>query len=162
MLKITDKDDRLVENFTLYEMSCKSAGNALILTPEALLHLTVMQYLRKWYNKPMTVNSWYRTVEHNKTVGGAKDSAHLTCTACDIALPAGWTDAQWQNMAEKWYLLCKEHLPYTGGSIEIAPTWMHFDIRPRTKFTVMNHKDKRGKDIYVKPAIAAAVNYIHI
>lgn len=39
---------------------------------------------RAIYGIPMYVTSGYRTPEHNAAIGGAKDSSHTTCQACDF------------------------------------------------------------------------------
>lgn len=39
--------------------------------------------------RPLTVLSCYRTPEHNKAVGGAKDSMHLYGLAIDLRVPPG-------------------------------------------------------------------------
>lgn len=44
--------------------------------------------------RPITVMSAYRTPEHNKAVGGAKDSMHLYGLALDLHTPAGATHAE--------------------------------------------------------------------
>jgi peptidoglycan hydrolase-like protein with peptidoglycan-binding domain len=38
-------------------------------------------------NKPMTVNSGFRSIQHNSDIGGASDSMHLYGTAADLDVP---------------------------------------------------------------------------
>ncbi len=40
---------------------------------------------REIYGKPMYINSLYRPGQYNVAAGGAPNSAHLTCEACDFA-----------------------------------------------------------------------------
>jgi hypothetical protein len=40
---------------------------------------------------PFVVSSFGRTVSHNRAVGGASDSQHLTYTAADLVPTGGWT-----------------------------------------------------------------------
>ena len=40
---------------------------------------------RKIYGKPMKINSGYRTISHNKKVGGVSSSSHIKGLAADIA-----------------------------------------------------------------------------
>lgn len=40
---------------------------------------------REIYDKPMRVNSGYRTKEHNTKIGGVKNSSHLRGLAADIS-----------------------------------------------------------------------------
>lgn len=44
----------------------------------------VLNEVREFVNEPIIVTSWYRGVEHNKRVGGASKSHHLTGGAADI------------------------------------------------------------------------------
>ena len=44
----------------------------------------VLNHLRELVNEPIIVTSWYRDVEHNKRVGGVRNSHHLTGGAADI------------------------------------------------------------------------------
>ncbi len=48
---------------------------------------------KKLGNKPITVNSGYRSITHNNSVGGAKNSMHQYGIACDISV-ADKTPAQ--------------------------------------------------------------------
>lgn len=48
--------------------------------------------LRRVWGRPIVVNSGYRTQEHNKAVGGVKDSAHQRGLAADLRT-ADLTDA---------------------------------------------------------------------
>lgn len=47
--------------------------------------LVKLQELRHALNKPIKINSGYRTPEHNISVGGAKKSRHLFGRAVDIS-----------------------------------------------------------------------------
>lgn len=44
----------------------------------------VLNEVREFLNEPVIVTSWYRGVEHNKRVGGVRNSHHLTGGAADI------------------------------------------------------------------------------
>lgn len=44
----------------------------------------LLNELRDFINEPIIVTSWYRGVEHNKRVGGVRNSHHLTGGAADI------------------------------------------------------------------------------
>ena len=47
--------------------------------------ISMLDVARKKYGKSMAINSGYRTIEHNKSVGGAPASSHLKGLAVDIA-----------------------------------------------------------------------------
>lgn len=45
---------------------------------------TVLEPLRKFLGRPVTISSGYRSIKLNKVVGGVFNSAHLTGRAADI------------------------------------------------------------------------------
>jgi uncharacterized protein YcbK (DUF882 family) len=45
-----------------------------------------LQTFRHTFNAPITINSSYRCVEHNRSVGGSKTSQHLLGKAADITI----------------------------------------------------------------------------
>jgi hypothetical protein len=169
MLIIKDGTDRLTEHFSFLEMANKSDGGKLVITP-AVAEFAVrgVEVFRKWIDEPMNVTSWYRTEAYNATLKGAsKDSMHLRALAIDFQTPRHgqgkrFTPAQWQNIVRKWRDICLNDLGIVGGSVEIAPTWVHLDVRPRAKFTVMNHVDRQPADVYVPQDIIGRVGYIYI
>ena len=113
----------LVPNFTLSEMANNEDGGRLKLTPEVVRQAQMMQELRKWYKKPMKVNSWYRTTEYNKSVGGDPNSCHLDGIATDIALTL--TAQQITNFINKWKEICKKW--GVIGGVSIYSWGLHFD-----------------------------------
>jgi zinc D-Ala-D-Ala carboxypeptidase len=46
--------------------------------------IELLDKIRDIAGVPLSINSGYRTVEHNAAVGGKSDSAHLKGVACDI------------------------------------------------------------------------------
>lgn len=69
-------------NFSPAEIACRGTGKLLV-NEDALNRL---QELRVTLGKPLIVNSAYRSLEHNRKVGGAKASKHLEGTAFDISM----------------------------------------------------------------------------
>jgi len=127
---------RLVEHFTLDEMMCRNG--TLVLTPEAVQHAQRLEKLRLWYALPMHVNSWYRSLEYNRTLPDSTDkSQHILGLATDISLPKEFFKFSKQrqeefinNMKEKWFQLCE-----CGGGFGIYPTFFHIDSREGTPTT---------------------------
>lgn len=70
------------ENFTPDEIACKSDGS-IIVNFGALDKLQRARILAK---RPLHINSAYRTIEHNRSIGGKPDSVHLQGAAFDISL----------------------------------------------------------------------------
>jgi uncharacterized protein YcbK (DUF882 family) len=68
--------------------------------------------------------SGYRTTSHNKKVGGAPKSQHLTASAADISVKS-MTPKQLANSIEE--LIAKGKMKQ--GGIGIYPTFVHYDIR---------------------------------
>lgn len=92
--------------------------------------LIAMNVIRKAYNKPMTVNSGWRSTESNdKTANAAKKSNHLKGLAIDIKDNNGdlW----------KWVISNLDLMQKLGIYLEDkrwTPTWVHFQIvSPKSK-----------------------------
>ena len=143
-MKITG---RLVESFTLDEMACKDG--TLELTPDAVQHANMMQALRKWYNKPMVVNSWFRSLAYNRTLpDGTDGSKHIKCLATDIAYPKeffGWSQARKRefitNFRKRWDAQCRTIK--VGGGFGVYSWGMHFDsdLRNGTTLTTWDYSN---------------------
>lgn len=77
----------LTRNFSLYEFRQRSP---LVLVPQALVPnvqrlANQLQMLRDVVG-PIVITSSYRTEDHNRDVGGASDSQHLTAKAADFTV----------------------------------------------------------------------------
>lgn len=94
------------------------------LTPELEANLTDLlerlNKVRAAYGKPMSVSSGYRPGTFNTAAGGAKNSSHLTCQACDFHDSDGALD--------KWCVENVDFLTHVGLFLE-DPTstlgWTH-------------------------------------
>jgi uncharacterized protein YcbK (DUF882 family) len=145
MLTLTN--DQITPNFRLAEMACKDGKGTLYLTPDVINHARRLQNFRDWYKRPMSVNSWYRTVEYNAKIGGAKGSKHCLGIATDVALPAefaGFTAARklefLTNVKNKWADLCATD--GLGGGVGWYDSFVHLDSRPGQTLAFW---DDRGK-----------------
>jgi hypothetical protein len=69
------------ENFSPQELACKGTGE-LRIDRDAMDRL---QRLRQAMGHPLIVTSGYRSPEHNRRVGGARNSMHLKGRAFDIS-----------------------------------------------------------------------------
>lgn len=87
--------------------------------------LTALNRFRDLYGKPMFVSSGYRPGHYNSDVGGAKNSPHITCEACDFHDVDGSLD-QWCQDNEDVLVQCGLYLE----SPEQTPGWCHLQIRP--------------------------------
>lgn len=69
-------------NFSAQEMACRGTGRLMIHDDS----MDKLQALRDLLGKPLIVNSAYRSPEHNRSVGGAKNSQHMQARAFDIRM----------------------------------------------------------------------------
>lgn len=86
--------------------------------------LTKLNILREKWGKPMTITSGYRPGRYNTAAGGARNSAHLTCEAVDIA------DAD--GSLKKYLLKNLDLLEKAGLWMEHpdrTPSWCHLQTR---------------------------------
>ena len=72
------------KNFKAREFDCK-CKNCSDTKIDPLL-IAFLQAIRDHFNAPVTLNSGFRCVSHNKAVGGAANSKHLYGSAADITV----------------------------------------------------------------------------
>ena len=116
---------KLTNNFTLEEFNSKCGrdipNNVL---PNILQLAKNLQVLRDSIGKSISITSGYRSPQHNKKIGGAKDSQHVKGLAADIKVT---------GMTPKEVALVIEGLIEQGkmkqGGIGIYPSWVHYDVR---------------------------------
>lgn len=82
----------------------------------------VLDPLRIWYGKPITVNSGYRCPALNKAVGGAATSQHMNGQAADID-----TGDRQQNKLLFEYI--RKNLPFDQLIDESNFAWVHVSYR---------------------------------
>lgn len=78
--------------------------------------------LRKWYGKPIAINSFFRSRELNAKVGGSPSSEHCVGSAIDM-------DAGSKEENKKIFHWCKENLKFNQLIWEYGnsngPDWVH-------------------------------------
>ena len=83
-----------------------------------------LQYLRDYTNKPIHINSAYRSKGHNSKIGGGKTSQHLLGKAADITI---------KGLTPKIVFKIIEDLISKGemlqGGLGLYNTFVHYDIR---------------------------------
>ena len=116
---------RLSENFSLSEFECRCGCKMPKDVFENVKLLAIhLQAFRHIFNEPITINSSYRCVEHNRSVGGSKTSQHLLGKAADITIKGFTPD----EVADKIELLHSENRNRTNG-LGRYDTFCHIDIR---------------------------------
>lgn len=90
------KEQRLSKNFTLYEFLYSDEATLyglmheqMLITTEQIgnaqeLCINILQPLRDYLKKPVTINSGFRSLKLNTRIKGAKNSDHLHGKAADI------------------------------------------------------------------------------
>lgn len=73
-------------NFTPAEMACKDGTPFPIDDPVAQDFMDKLQALRLHFPFSFIVNSGYRTIEYNKQINGAPNSAHTKACAVDLSI----------------------------------------------------------------------------
>ena len=74
-------------NFTLSEFNSKDGAAMPLEVAQNITELmNNLQVLRDFYRKPITINSGYRSPEHNKKIGGVTNSKHVLGLAADIVV----------------------------------------------------------------------------
>jgi len=136
-------EDRITSNFKLAEFANTEDGGAMILNPNVIQFIFMLQEFRAWYNRPMNITSGYRTKEFNKKCGGASNSYHLLGLAADFKLPeeyfsfnAARKNEFLNNIKNKWYSICKNHCK--NGSVIWYESFVHLSWWPTWHF-----EDKR-------------------
>lgn len=82
--KSRDGAKQLSENFKIKEFACKDGSDKILV--DVTFVQTHLQDIRSHFNKPVNVNSAYRTTAYNTRVGGAKNSYHMKGRAFDISI----------------------------------------------------------------------------
>lgn len=123
---------KLTKNFYKHDFDSKDGApmpaDALRNVKELAKNLQALRdYIELDYgSRAITINSGYRSPSHNKAVGGASNSQHLTGKAADIVIE-GLTPKQVAHKIDELVLVGRMK---TGG-LSIYKTFVHYDIRGR-------------------------------
>lgn len=121
----------MTKNFSLKEFQCKGSCSDCdnCEMPQEVYENIIklsqqLQLLRDYTGRPITINSAYRSPEHNAKIGGVKTSQHLLGKAADITI-------QSLKPAEVYRII--EDLIDMGemlqGGLGLYDTFVHYDIR---------------------------------
>lgn len=111
-----DGDKYLSKNFKVSEFRCKDGSDKILICQDTV---DILQAVRNYFGKPVTINSAYRSPTWNKKVGGATGSQHVKGTACDIKV------ANVPSSAVAAYLEAN----YPKHGIGYYSTFVHIDSR---------------------------------
>ena len=118
---------QLTNNFNKSEFECKCGcempDNVLDNVKKLALSL---QTLRDKIKKPIKVNSSYRCLSHNRSIGSNDSSQHVLGKAADIVIK-GQIPEQTANLLE----VLIDNNEISQGGLGIYNTFTHYDIRGR-------------------------------
>ena len=116
---------QLTKNFNLSEFQCKCGCEMPDNVLENVKQLAFsLQTLRDKIKKPIKVNSSYRCVYHNRSIGSNDSSQHVLGKASDIVIK-GQIPEQTANLIE----LLIENKEIHEGGLGVYNTFTHYDIR---------------------------------
>ena len=136
---------QLTKNFTLAEAQTTSTGlNNVIPNTEVMENVKaiaerIMQPLRDYLGVPITVNSWFRSIEVNRKIGGVSNSQHTLGEAVDFTCT---------KMLEAFEYIRKELMfdqviwEVKGGTI-----WIHVSFKRTGKNRMKAMKAKYDKNL---------------
>lgn len=89
---------------------------------------------------PITVLSAYRTLGHNRKIGGSPKSQHLHGLALDLAPPSGWTQIQmYRAIAQSGLVL----------GLGVYDWGVHVDLRPTAALVTWDLRADNSRAIVV-------------
>ena len=115
-LSIEGAGYQLADHFRLIEAASKDGADLVLVCPALVDGL---EALRERIGRPLHVNSWFRTVEHNARIGGARDSQHVRGLAADVTA-RGVLPGDVATLAEELGF----------GGVGIYASFVHVDVGP--------------------------------
>lgn len=108
---------------TALRLGIKNEPNEAQYTAMVMVAEMCFEPLRKWYGKPIKINSFFRCDELNKAVGGSKTSQHVSGHAIDMS--AGSKEEN-----EKLFNWAKDNLEFDQLINEYDFSWVHISYVP--------------------------------
>lgn len=129
-----DGDGKVSKHFRVREFASKDGSDKVLIDDDLV---TLLEDIREAAGgKAVTINSGYRSPEHNAAVGGVSNSQHVKGTAADIVVDG--TDPLTVGQIA-------EHFLNKKGGIGVYQTFTHVDTR-----TTRSRWDQRsGKQVVV-------------
>jgi uncharacterized protein YcbK (DUF882 family) len=115
--KAKDGNKQLSANFKVKEFACTDGSDPIFIDSDLV---NVLQKIRTYFGKSVTITSAYRTPTRNKAVGGETYSQHQYGRAADIKV---------KGIAPKKVAAYAEKLLPNKGGIGTYSTFTHVDVR---------------------------------
>lgn len=122
--------------FTIKELSStnkiiNNVPNSSVINNLTALVDNVLDAARELYDKPIKINSGYRSPELNKAVGGVSNSQHILGEAADIT-----TGTKEGNKV--LFNLIRENLKFDQLIDEKDYTWLHISYKQRNRNQILH------------------------
>lgn len=128
-----DGDKKVSAHFRVREFASKDGYDKVLIDDDLI---TLLENIRSAAGGAVTLNSAYRSPEHNKAVGGVSNSQHTKGTAADIVV-SGTDPLTVGQIAE--------HFLGNHGGIGVYTTFTHVDTRK----TRSRWDQRSGKQVVV-------------
>ena len=137
------RSEKITKNFSYGEFKCKDKNRTQVpdeFKPNVETLAKILEKIRTQIgNKGISITSAYRTEEYNSSIGGAKDSQHLTAKAVDFRASGMSAHELYLNVL---YLINTKGIP--DGGLGYYDNFVHYDIRGSTARWV--DKKYKGSD----------------
>ncbi len=110
--------EEAINSPTALRLKIDNKPNDIVLESMKLVAEKCFEPLRVWYGKPIKVNSFYRSLNLNKAVGGSATSQHVKGEAIDLT-----GGSKEEN--KKIFDWCKVNLVFDQLINEYDYTWIH-------------------------------------
>ena len=137
-----------IESFTAKRKGIENIPREYELTNMVGVAINVFEPLRKWVGGPIKVNSFYRSIELNKAIGGSSKSQHCQGRAIDIDDVYGHkTNAEMFNYIKN--NLDFDQLIWEFGDDE-NPDWVHVSYvsADENRRRCLKAERVKGKTVY--------------
>lgn len=108
---------------TALRLGIKNEPNEAQLTAMVMVAEMCFEPLRKWYGKPIKINSFFRCSELNEAVKGSKTSQHVSGHAIDMSAGS-------KKENEKLFNWAKDNLEFDQLINEYDFSWVHISYVP--------------------------------
>lgn len=123
-----EPNQKLSENFSTHEFECQDPNDhGQQMVSVALIEL--LEAIREDFQRPIRINSGYRTEVWNAHEGGSTKSQHCLGRAADIS-PAKFSASELDRLMK----ICQKKNPPGLG---VYKSWVHVDVRtgPKARWT---------------------------
>ena len=112
---------QLSAHFKVREFACGDGSDAVLVAPRLVM---VLETIRAHFDAAVTINSGYRTPQHNAKVNGAAHSQHCYGMAADISVSG--------QKSETVAAFARSIMPDWGGvGIYAKKGFTHIDVREK-------------------------------